>query len=179
MFGNIKSDYQAYRRPLLAQGFYACLIHRYGTCARNIGFAPIRLPAKVIHLLLIKFSEIFFGIYIGPNAVIGRGFVIEHFGCIIIHSETRIGNDCRIRQGVTIGNKSADLPNAVPQLGNNVDVGAGAKILGPVTIGDGAVIGANAVVVKDVPAGATAVGIPARILPPRAPVAVATPDAAE
>lgn len=178
MFGNIKSDFRAYRRPLLAQGFYACLIHRYGTMARKIRFAPIRLPAKALHLLMIKFSEIFFGIYIGPNAAIGRGFVIEHFGCIIIHSETRIGDDCRIRQGVTIGNKSAELPNAVPQLGNRVDVGAGAKILGPITIGDDAVIGANAVVVKDVPAGATAVGIPARILMPRQRELDAPPHAA-
>jgi serine O-acetyltransferase len=178
MFGNIKSDFKAYKRPLLAQGFYATLIHRYGTSARKIRFAPVRLPAKALHMLLIKFSEIFYGIYIGPNAAIGKGFVIEHFGGVIIHSDTRIGDNVRIRQGVTIGNKSAEQPNAVPHLGNRVDVGAGAKILGPITIGDDAVIGANAVVVKDVPAGATAVGIPARILEPRAPSMAATPDAA-
>ena len=162
MFSNLRQDFRAYKRPLLCQGFWAVTFHRYGSAVRDIPY-PFRLPLRMIHWLLIKTSEVFFGIYIGPNAVIGKRFVIEHFGCIIIHPETRIGDDCRIRQGVTIGNRSANEPLAVPVLGNGVDVGAGAKILGPITIGDGAVIGANAVVIRDVPAVALALGVPAKI----------------
>jgi serine O-acetyltransferase len=90
--------------------------------------------------------------------------VIEHQSGIVIHGNCVIGNDCHIRQGCTMGNKTLERPFDAPRLGNGVNVGAGSKILGAVTIGDGASIGANAVVVKDVPAGATAVGIPAKIL---------------
>jgi serine O-acetyltransferase len=86
---------------------------------------------------------------------------------VILHSEVVFGDDVRIRQGVTIGNKSAAEPLAVPIFGSRVDVGAGAKILGPVRIGDDCIIGANAVVITDVPAGSTAVGVPASILPNR------------
>jgi len=163
MFREIAGDFRSHKRALISQGFWALAFHRYGSAVRSIKFAPIRLPLKVIHVFLIKFSEIFFGIYIGANAKIGERCVIEHFGSIIVHSEVRIGNDVRLRQGVTIGNKSADKPNEVPILHNGVDVGAGAKILGAVVIGERAVIGANAVVVKDVPAGAIAVGVPAKI----------------
>jgi serine O-acetyltransferase len=156
-------DYSSYKRPLLSQGFWAIAFHRYGTSVRTIGFAPIRLPLMATHWILIKLSECLFGIYIGSKAQIGSRFVIEHFGCIIIHPEVKIGDDVRIRQGVTIGNKSADAPGDVPTLGDRVDIGAGAKILGKIQIGDGATIGANAVVITDVPPGALAVGVPAKI----------------
>ncbi len=169
MFANIVSDYKAYRRPLLAQGFYACLIHRFGYATSHSKIGPFRWVAKLFHLILIKVSEVLFGIYIGPNVIMGKAFVIEHFGGVIIHSSTRIGNNVRIRQGVTIGNKSVTHPNDVPNIGDNVDVGAGAKILGPVRIGDGAVIGANAVVIRDVPPGAIAVGVPAHLVKSRMP----------
>jgi serine O-acetyltransferase len=160
----IVEDYKSHKRALISQGFWALAIHRYGTAARSIRFAPLRFPFVVLHVILTKLSEIFFGIYIGANAKIGSHCVIEHFGSIIIHAEATLGNSVRLRQGVTIGNKSAEMPLAVPVIGNRVDIGAGAKILGPIVIGDDAVIGANAVVIRDVPAGALAVGVPARII---------------
>jgi serine O-acetyltransferase len=89
--------------------------------------------------------------------------VIEHQGCIVIHGNCEIGDDCIIRQGVTLGNRNLDRPFDAPRLGRRVNVGAGAKILGAVDVGDGAAIGANAVVLEDVPAGDLAVGVPARI----------------
>ena len=98
------------------------------------------------------------------SATVGRRVVIEHQGGIVVHGHCVIGDDCVLRQGVTLGNKTMDRPYDAPKLGSKVNVGAGAKILGAVTIGDGAQIGANAVVVKDVPAGAMAVGVPARVI---------------
>lgn len=125
-----------------------------------------RVLFRVLHIVLTKISEIFFGIYIGYNVKIGPALTIEHFGAIIIHSEVVLGSHVMLRQGVTIGNKSTNAPGAVPVLLDKVDVGAGAKILGPIVIGEGAVIGANAVVLRNVPAGAVAVGVPARIREP-------------
>ena len=91
--------------------------------------------------------------------------VFEHQHGIVIHGQARIGDDCVIRHQVTLGNRHLGLPGDAPCLGRGVNVGAGAKILGAVAIGDGASIGANAVVLHDVPAGASAVGVPARVLP--------------
>ena len=98
---------------------------------------------------------------IAPEAKLGRGLMLPHPNGVVIHEDAVIGDDCMIMQQVTIGMIGEDC---VPRLGNNVYVGAGAKIIGKVEIGDGARIGANAVVTKDVPANFTAIGIPARLL---------------
>ncbi len=95
---------------------------------------------------------------------IGRNFVIDHFGGVIVSGYARIGDDCRIRNGVVVGLKRVDHPCA-PVIGNNVDIGAGAKVLGDITIGDNVIIGANAVVIEDVPANSLAIGVPATIRP--------------
>jgi serine O-acetyltransferase len=104
------------------------------------------------------------GIEIHPGATIGRRFFIDHGMGVVIGETAEIGDDVTLYHGVTLGGTSWKEGKRHPTLGNGVVVGAGAKILGPITIGDGAKIGSNAVVVKDVPAGATAAGIPARIL---------------
>jgi serine O-acetyltransferase len=93
--------------------------------------------------------------------------VIEHQGAIVIHGDTVIGDGCIIRQGVTLGNRRLNEPFDAPVLGQRVNVGAGAKILGKVAIGDDASIGANSVVLTDVPSGRIAIGIPAKLLPNR------------
>ena len=85
----------------------------------------------------------------------------------MIHGHCEIGDDCIIRQGCTLGNKTLEQPFDAPKLGRRVNVGAGAKILGAVTVGDGVTVGANSVVLKDVPPGMIAVGIPAMNVPPR------------
>jgi serine O-acetyltransferase len=105
-----------------------------------------------------------YGIELPYSAKLGRRVIIEHQSCIVIHGDCVIGDDCIIRQGVTLGNRYLDQPFDAPKLGSRVNVGAGAKIFGNVTIGDDANIGANAVVLCDVPVGATAVGIPAKII---------------
>jgi len=95
------------------------------------------------------------------QATLGKGLMLPHPNGVVIHGEARIGDDCMIMQQVTVGMIDE---GEVPVIGNRVYIGAGAKIIGNVTVGDGARIGANAVVVNDVPSNATAVGIPARII---------------
>jgi len=95
------------------------------------------------------------------QATLGKGLMLPHPNGVVIHGEARIGDDCMIMQQVTVGMIDE---GEVPVIGNRVYIGAGAKIIGKLTVGDGARIGANAVVVNDVPSNATAVGIPARII---------------
>lgn len=104
------------------------------------------------------------GIEIHPGAVIGRRFFIDHGFGVVIGETTEIGDDCTIYQGVTLGGTSWNPGKRHPTLENDVVVGAGAKVLGPFTVHEGARIGSNAVVVKEVPPGCTAVGVPAKLV---------------
>ncbi len=114
---------------------------------------------------LAHLARIFTGIEIHPGAVLGKRVFIDHGMGIVIGHTAHVGDDCSIYQGVTLGGTTQTFRGKRhPTLETGVIVGAGAKVLGPITIGSGARIGSNAVVVKDVPAGATAVGVPARIL---------------
>jgi serine O-acetyltransferase len=112
--------------------------------------------------LMFRIVETVTGISLPLDARIGPGLRIYHFGNVFIHSEAVIGRNCTLRHGVTIGNRVADGP--APVIGDDVDFGAYAQVLGNVRIGNGARIGAMSVVLSDVPAGATAFGIPARIV---------------
>ena len=158
-------DLKVYREGLLAQGFWALQIYRFGHARFKFETKLIRWPWGAAHRILSKLSEILFGIEIGATARIGRRLVIEHFGSIVIHGAAVIGDDCVIRQGVTLGNRRLDQPLDAPRIGSRVNVGAGAKVLGNVVIGDDVDIGANAVVVTDVPSFHIAVGVPAVIKP--------------
>lgn len=163
-FKQFLEDKKVFREGWLAQGFWALQIYRFGHLRYRFKAKLIRIVLGGVHLILHKIAEILFGISIGVNAQIGRRLNIEHFGAIIIHGNCAIGDDCIIRQGVTIGNRHLDKPYDAPKIGNNVSIGAGAKLLGGITIGNGASIGANAVVLTDVPDNAIAVGVPARII---------------
>ena len=157
-------DLRAAQEGLLSLGFWALQVYRFGHLRYRFESKLIRIPLGILHLLLSKLMEMNSGITIGVAAKIGRRFTIEHSGAIVVHGNAQIGDDCVIRQGVTIGNRRLEDPFGAPMIGHRVNIGAGAKILGRLTIGDDAEIGANAVVINDVPAGATAVGVPARIL---------------
>ncbi len=138
-------------------GFHAMLFHRL---AHGLWTARLRWIARLgSHL-----SRWLTGIEIHPGATIGRRFFIDHGMGGVIGETADIGDDCTLYHGVTLGGTSWHKGKRHPTLGNGVVVGAGAKILGPITIGAGARVGSNAVVVKDVPPGATAIGIPARIV---------------
>ncbi len=138
-------------------GFHALLLHR--AAHRLWALGSNGLPVSCPHL-----SRWLTGIEIHPGATIGRRFFIDHGMGVVIGETAEIGDDCTLYHGVTLGGTSWNKGKRHPTLGNGVVVGAGAKILGPITVGDGAKIGSNAVVVKEVPAGATAIGIPARII---------------
>lgn len=157
-------DLRVAQEGVFSLGFWALQVYRLGHLRYRFKSRLVRYPLAVVHLVLSKLAEIVCGVTIGVSAKVGKRLVIEHSGAIVVHGNAVIGDDCIIRQGVTIGNKRLDRPLEAPQLGNRVNVGAGAKILGIVHIGDDADIGANAVVLIDVPAGALAVGVPARII---------------
>jgi serine O-acetyltransferase len=106
------------------------------------------------------------GVEIHPGATIGRRFFIDHGMGVVIGETAEIGDDCTLYHGVTLGGTSWQKEKRHPTLGRNVVIGAGAKVLGPITLGDNARVGSNSVVVKDVPPGATVVGIPGRIITP-------------
>lgn len=138
-------------------GLHARTLHRM---TNSLWHANLKWLAR----FLSHFTRWFTGIEIHPGATIGRRFFIDHGMGVVIGETAEIGDDVTLYHGVTLGGTSWKEGKRHPTIGNGVVVGAGAKILGPITIGDGAKIGSNAVVVKDVPAGATAAGIPARIL---------------
>ena len=138
-------------------GFHAMLFHRVSHKLWKAGF---KWPAR----LTSHFSRWLTGIEIHPGATIGQRFFIDHGMGVVIGETAEIGDDCTLYHGVTLGGTSWNKGKRHPTLGKGVVVGAGAKILGPIVVGDGARIGSNAVVVKEVPAGATAIGIPARII---------------
>ena len=104
------------------------------------------------------------GIEIHPGAKIGKGLVIDHGTGVVIGETAEIGDNCTIYQGVTLGGTGKDIGKRHPTLGNNVLVGAGAKVLGPFYIGDNSKIAANAVVLKEIPENSTAVGMPAKVV---------------
>ncbi|MDR7305627.1 serine O-acetyltransferase [Rhodoferax saidenbachensis] len=148
----------------MSLGFWALQVYRLGHLRYRFQTKWIRYPLGVLHIVLAKLAEMLCGVTIGVSAKIGRRLVIEHSGAIVVHGNAVLGDDCIIRQGVTIGNRRMDRPLEAPHIGHRVNIGAGAKILGAVRVGDDAEIGANAVVITDVPAGAIAVGVPARII---------------
>ena len=164
LFAQIKEDWIAHGRDWTRPGFRTMAVYRFGVWRMGIKLSVLRAPMSLIYRCKFRFCRNVYGIELPYSAKVGRRVVIEHQGAIVIHGNAEIGDDSIIRQGVTLGNRTMDKPLDAPKLGRSVNVGAGAKILGAVTIGDGAVIGANAVVLIDVPAGATAVGVPARIL---------------
>lgn len=119
---------------------------------------------KLIARWLSTITRFLTGIEIHPGAKIGRRFFIDHGMGVVIGETTEIGDDCTLYHGVTLGGTSLNEGKRHPTLGNNVIIGAGAKILGPITLGDNAKVGSNSVVTKAVPENTTAVGIPARIV---------------
>lgn len=168
LLDEIKDDIKAARRRdpaarsdlevvLTYPGFHARQLHRLAHTLHRRG---LRLPARLIS----NVSRSLTGIEIHPGARIGKRFFIDHGMGVVIGETTVIGDDCHLFQGVTLGGTSTRRTKRHPTLGNNVVVGAGAKIIGAVTIGDNAKIGAGSVVVTNVPANATVVGVPGHVV---------------
>lgn len=164
MFENIRGDLRAHGGDWAAQGFWALLVYRFGRWRYGVRPAILRKALSLLYKILFKLTQIVTGIELPCEAVVGRNFVIDHFGGIVVSGYARFGDDCRIRNGVVVGLRRVSDPCA-PVIGNNVDIGTGAKVLGRITIGNNVVIGANAVVLTDVPDDCIAAGVPATIRP--------------
>jgi serine O-acetyltransferase len=159
------SGVRAWLDAVTEYGFLALCVYRYGRWQRELRPVLLRLPFRVLYTPLEFMVHVLFGIRLSPNADIGAGFHVAHFGGIIVRGD--IGENCSIAQGVTIGAKGAGRSAGFPVLGDRVYVGAGAMVIGDVVVGDDVVIGANTVVVRDIPDGARVVSAAPRILPPR------------
>jgi len=166
-WSNVRRDYEAvFKKDPAARnslevifaypGFHAIFLHRINHFLWKIGI-PV-LPRLVSHF--VRFST---GIEIHPAAKIGPGFFIDHGMGVVIGETSEIGEDCLVYQGITLGGTGKEKGKRHPTLGNNVVVGAGAKVLGPIRIGNNVVIGANSVVLKAVPDNSVCVGVPGRI----------------
>ena len=172
MFATLKEDIQAIleRDPAARSrfeiittypGLHAVWFHRLAHVFWSTRFGPLQWFARLLAMLARWLT----GIEIHPGARLGRGVFIDHGMGVVIGETTEIGDHCTIYQGVTLGGTSlVKGSKRHPTLQSRVVVGAGAKVLGPFTVGEGARIGSNAVVVKAVPAGATVIGIPARVV---------------
>jgi len=141
-------------RGLLSQGFQALIVYRIVRW-----FYERRIPTQPLRFFIERFIEVITGISIPAQAKIGKGLRIHHFGGVIIHSAAVIGEDCTVYHGVTLGDLGGR--GGAPRVGDRVLIGAGAKLIGEIVIGDDCVIGANAVVLASVPTGHLAVGVPA------------------
>ena len=157
------------------QGFWVMLVYRFGRWRYTINSGLVRKPFSLLYKFSFKIVQILTGVELPCEVPVGRGFRIDHFGDIIVSGFARFGDNCIIRNGVTVGLKRVDEPCA-PQIGNNVNIGTGAKVLGKITIGNNVDIGANSVVMIDVPDDHIAAGIPAKVFPKKKPAAAPEGD---
>lgn len=169
-----RKRYPSGKAFLQEQSLSAIAVYRFGRWNDARSASLSRWIFDRIYWLAFRFVETLTGISFTKAVRIGPGLRIHHFGNIFIHSGVVMGEGCTLRQGVTIGNREDG--GKVPRIGNQVEFGAYAQVLGGVVIGDGAKIGALAVVLQDVPSHHTAVGNPARIIAPRVKPAEANPS---
>jgi len=163
MFENIRQDLQTYQGDWGAQGFWVMVVYRFGRWRYGMKPPIVRRFFSLLYKFCFKLVQIITGIELPCEVPVGKNFRIDHFGDIIISGYASFGDDCILRNGVTVGLKNVET-KAAPRIGNRVNIGAGAKVLGPITVGDDVDIGANSVVICDVPDHSIAVGIPARII---------------
>ncbi|RUL84927.1 serine O-acetyltransferase [Tautonia sociabilis] len=159
----LAEDFRVHDRDPFDQGFWAVAVHRFGNWRMGIRPKLLRAPFSLLYKILFKWVEITCGITLPYTVRLGRRVRIWHHGGMILHARS-IGDDVHIRQNTTFGLAHRGRERSIPTIGNRVDIGCGACILGAVHVGDDSVIGANAVVIRDVPPGSVAVGIPARVV---------------
>ncbi|MEM8946044.1 MAG: transferase [Planctomycetota bacterium] len=159
----ICEDLQVHENKLLEQGFWALAVHRFGNWRMSVPSKPLRIPFSIVYKLLYRFVEWTCGISLPYTVKVGRRVRIWHHGGMILHAES-IGDDVQIRQNTTFGVARTNHNFELPVIAAGADIGVGACLLGNIRIGRGAVIGANAVVLKDVPDFGVAVGVPAKVI---------------
>jgi acyl-CoA synthetase (AMP-forming)/AMP-acid ligase II/serine acetyltransferase len=159
----VAEDFRTNDASVTHQGFLMLLVHRFGNLRMDVRPKLLRAPLSLLYRVLNKLTQILFGMKLDYTVKVGRRVKLEHFGSMILGAR-EIGNDVVLRQNTTCGLRSPEDRNAKPVIGDFVDIGAGAVIVGNVTIGRNSVIGANSVVYASVPPNSVVVGVPARII---------------
>jgi serine O-acetyltransferase len=166
MLSDFRKDYDRYaegsRRALLEPSLAAVLSYRLGQWCSGIRAPVIGPVLRAAHVVLHCFITLSLGIHLPRGACIGPGLHIYHFGGIVVSHSAIIGSNCTLRQNVCIGTRYGS--DDAPSIGDNVEFGVGAVVIGRIRIGNNVRIGANAVVLSDVPDNSTAVGVPARVV---------------
>jgi serine O-acetyltransferase len=157
----LAEDYRTHDRHLLEPGFLAVAAHRLGNARMAIRPFLLRLPFTLVYRLLFTMVNWLFGIDLVYTVKLGRRVRIWHHGGMVLGARA-IGDDCHLRHNTTLGVQNRGALEGKPIIGNRVDIGVGACVLGPVTIGDDTVIGPNSVVLRSFPPGSTVMGVPAR-----------------
>ena len=168
MFKDLRETIEAYkaRDPAARTSLEVLLLYPglKATCSHRRAHWCYQHNLKLLARWISQASRRRTGIEIHPGATIGKRLVIDHGMGIVIGETAEIGDDCLIYHGVTLGGTGKETGKRHPTIGNNVLIGTGAKVLGPITVGDGSRVAANAVVLKDIPENSTAVGSPARVV---------------
>jgi serine O-acetyltransferase len=160
----LREDLRTYDGNWSEPGFIAVAVHRFGNWRMGLRWKLLRAPMTVLYTLMARHVRIGYGIKLDYTVRLGRRVRIWHNGGMVLGARS-IGDDVHIRQNTTFGVlRRNDHPGLKPVIGNRVDIGCGVCILGPVSVGDDSAIGANAVVLADVPPGSLAVGVPARVV---------------
>lgn len=164
----VAEDLATHESDWLAQGFWALFWHRFGNWRMSVRPKPARLPLTLLYRFMARLGERTGGIFLPYTVVVGRRVKLEHFGGMILVAKS-IGDDVIIRQNTTFGISGLDALHDRPTICDGVEIGAGAVILGDITVGPRAIVGANAVVTRPVPPDVVVGGVPARILKSRVP----------
>lgn len=157
----LAEDYRTHDRSLLEPGFVAVALHRLGNARMGVRFKLLRAPLSVAYWIVFAIVSWMLGIHIPYNTRLGRRVRIWHHGGIWLGARS-IGDDVHIRHNTTLGVLNRNARDGKPIIGNRVELGVGACIMGPVTVGDDSVVGPNSVVIRSVPAGGVVMGVPAR-----------------
>ena len=156
----IKEDWVSHGKDWTKHRFRALAFHCFGNWRFGTKSKLLRMPFSIANRFLYLRASNICGIELPYTTKIGQGVIIEHQHGIVIHGNAVIGDNCILRQSVTIGNRHINKPTEAPIIGNNVNIGSGAKLLGKITIGDNTNIGANAVVIHDIEKNGLYVGFP-------------------
>lgn len=160
----VREDYVAHGRDWTKPGFRAVATHRFGVWRMTVRCRLVRAPLGILYRWAFRRCRNVYGIELPYTVRLGRRVVFEHQGGIVVHGACHIGDDCIIRQNCTLGIRTMSDLDGAPRLADRVNVGAGAALLGRICVGNDASIGANAVVLTDVPSKCLAVGNPARLI---------------
>jgi serine O-acetyltransferase len=164
MFNDLREDWETYGRDPWCPGMWVMVVYRFGRWRYGIPWRLVRMPFSFIYRLAFALVTMSTGAEVPCEARLGRGVRIDHPHGLVVSGDAQLGDGVVLRNGVTIGLRRTGKRGS-PVIGHRVDIGAGAKVLGEIRVGDDCSIGANAVVLSDVPAGSIAVGIPAKIRP--------------